>query len=114
MGRQVSAPGVRAEIALRMAAFSLIRNKSYLGAYIRRQRSRLGAPKAITATAHKLARILYTVMRYGVAYQKQSEEAFAMEHQQRQEKSLRRRAKELGNKLKKLEPAPVEAEATCD
>jgi len=91
-----------------MAAFSLIRNKSYLGAYIRRQRSRLGA--------HKLARILYTVMRYGVAYQKQSEEAFAMEHQQRQEKSLRRRVKELGYELEKIEPAPIEAEAqaTCD
>jgi len=34
---------------------------------LRRQRSRLGAPKAITATAHKLARILYNLMRHGVA-----------------------------------------------
>jgi len=44
--------------ALRLAAWSLMRSHSYLGAYLRRQRSRLGAPKAITATAHKLARIL--------------------------------------------------------
>ncbi len=44
-----------------------MRNQGYLGAYLRRQRSRLGAPKAITATAHKLARILYNLMRYGLA-----------------------------------------------
>ena len=78
MASQVaSAPGVRAAIALRMAAFSLIRNKSYLGAYLRRQRARLGAPKAITATAHKLARILYNMLRYGVAYMKKEEAAYA-------------------------------------
>jgi len=41
----------RAAIALRLAAWSLIRSESYLGAYLRRQRSRLGSPKAITATA---------------------------------------------------------------
>ncbi len=84
-----------------------MRSKSYLGAYLRRQRSRLGAPKAVTATAHKLARILYTVMRYGVAYQKQSEEAFVIEHRQRQEKNLHRRAKELGYELKKIETPAV-------
>ena len=67
------------------------------------QRSRLGAPKAITATAHKLARILYTVMRYGVAYQKRSDEAFTTEHRERQEKNLHRRAKEMGYELKKIE-----------
>ncbi len=48
----------RAATALRRAAWSLVRSHSYLGAYLRRQRSRLGAPKAITATAHKLARML--------------------------------------------------------
>ncbi len=82
-------------MALRLAAWSLTRSKSYLGAYLRRQRSRLGAPKAITATAHKLARILYTVMRYGVEYQKRSEEEFTAEHRKRMEKNLHRRAKEL-------------------
>ena len=67
----------RAALALRLAAFSLIRSKSYLGAYLRRQRSRLGAPKAITAAAHKLARIVYYMMRFGVAYMKQTEDAYA-------------------------------------
>ncbi len=60
----------RAATALRLAAWGLMRSKSYLGAYLRRQRSRLGAPKAITAAAHKLARIIYNMMRYGVAYMK--------------------------------------------
>lgn len=41
----------RAASALRLAAWGLMRGKSYFGAYLRRQRSRLGAPKAITATA---------------------------------------------------------------
>jgi hypothetical protein len=56
-----------------------MRSKSYLGAYLRRQRSRLGAPKAITATAHKLARIVYNLLRYGHAYMKRDEEAYAAE-----------------------------------
>jgi transposase len=49
----------RLTIALRMAAQSLHRSQSYLGQYFRPMRSRLGAPAAITAAAHKLARILY-------------------------------------------------------
>jgi transposase len=93
----------RAAYTFRLAAWSLMRSKSYLGASLRRQRSRLGAPKAITALAHKLARIFYTVMRYGVAYQKRSEAEYVAEHRQRQEQSLHRRAKELGYELKKIE-----------
>ena len=60
--------------------------------------------------AHKLARIIYTVMRYGVAYQKRSEEAFTSEHRERQEKNLHRRAKELGYEVVKLEPPKSEVE----
>ena len=95
----------RAARALRLAAWALMRSKSYLGAYLRRQRSRLGAPKAITAAAHKLARIVYHLMRYGVAYLKQTEEAYAEQVRARLEKQLRRRAAELGFELRKLEPA---------
>ena len=89
----------RAASALRLAAWALMRSNSYLGAYLRRQRSRLGAPKAITATAHKLARIIYNMMRYGVAYMKREEEAYAAEVRSRLEKQLRRRANELGYTL---------------
>ncbi len=98
----------RAAHALCLAAWGLIRSKSYLGAYLRRMRVRLGAPKAITATAHKLARIIYALVRYGVAYQKKSEDDFAEQHRQRMEKNLERRAKEMGYELKKIEDSPSE------
>jgi transposase len=106
----------RAATALRLAAWCLMRNKSYLGAYLRRQRSRLGAPKAITATAHKLARIIYNLMRHGVAYMREQEAAYAEQVRARLEKQLQRRAKELGYELKKIDPpaAPtMAAEATA-
>ncbi|MDW8224375.1 MAG: hypothetical protein RMJ82_15640, partial [Gemmatales bacterium] len=92
----------RAAGALSLAAWSLMRSHSYLGAYLRRQRSRLGAPKAITATAHKLARILYNVMRYGIAYMRKEESAYAEQVRERLERQLHRRAKELGYELKRV------------
>ena len=75
------------------------------------QRSRLDAPKAITATAHKLARIFYTVLRYVVEYRKRSEEEFTVEHRKRMKKNLHRRAKELSYELKKIE-VPARSSAT--
>jgi transposase len=94
----------RAAGALRLAAWALMRSPTYLGAYLRRQRARLGAPKAITATAHKLARIVYHLMRGGVVYMKQTEAAYAEQVRQRLEKQFLRRAKELGYEVKKVEP----------
>jgi transposase len=101
----------RAALALRLAAWSLMRSTSYLGAYLRRQRARLGAPKAITATAHKLARIVYHLVRFGAAYMKQTGEAYAAQVRERLEKQLHRRARELGYTLTKVQgavPPPVE------
>jgi transposase len=95
----------RAALTLRLAAWSLMRSNSYLGAYLRRQRSRLGAPKAITATAHKLARIVYHLVRFGEAYMKQTEQAYAAQVRERLEKQLHRRARELGYTLTKIETA---------
>jgi len=101
----------RTATALRLAAWSLLKSKSYLGAHLRRLRSRLGAPKAITATAHKLARILYNLMRYGLASMKQSEAAYAEQVHQRLEKQLQRRARERGYTVTKMEtPATVTVE----
>ena len=96
---------------MRLAAWALVRSTSYLGAYLRRQRARLGCPKAITATAHKLARIVYHLMRGGVGYLKQTEAAYAEQVRARLEKQLVRRAKELGYEVKKIESAepPVPA-----
>ena len=53
----------------------------------------------------------YTVLRYGVEYQKRSEEEFTAEHRKRMEKNLHRRAKELGYEWKKIE-VPAEEEAS--
>jgi transposase len=101
----------RAALALRLAAWSLMRSQSYLGAYLRRQRSRLGTPKAITATAHKLARIVYHLVRFGEAYLQQTEEVYATQVRERLEKQLHRRARELGYTLTKIESAaPTAAE----
>ena len=58
----------RAATALRLAANALHRSNSALGAFLRRKKAHLGAPKAITATAHKLARIIYSMLRYGHQY----------------------------------------------
>ena len=58
----------RAATALRIAAWNLIRSQSALGAKFRRLRTRLGAPKAITAMAHQLARLLYRMLKFGAAY----------------------------------------------
>ena len=100
----------RAAGALRLAAWGLVRGKSYLGAYLRRQRSRLGAPKAVTATAHKLARIVYHLVRYGAAYVKKSEDEYAAQVRGRVERAFHRRARELGYEVRKVEPpAPAEA-----
>lgn len=97
----------RAARALRLAGWGLMRNKGYLVACLRRQRSRPGAPKAITAAAHKLAQIVCHLVRYGVAYVKETEEAYAEQVRQRLEKQLRRRARELGFKLRPVEPPVI-------
>ena len=68
----------------------------------------MGAPKAITATAHKLARIIYNLMRYGAAYLRKEEAAYAEQVRERQEKQLYRRAKELGFTVERIAPPAVE------
>jgi transposase len=64
----------------------------------------LGAAKAITACAHKLARIVYNLVRYGLAYMKQTESVYQEQVRERLENQLHRRVMELGFELKKIEP----------
>jgi len=89
----------RAADALRVAAQSLWRSKSYLGAYYRRLAARMGAPKAITATAHKLACIMYRAVKYGQQYVDKGEQYLEEQHRKRNLKSLVHRAKEFGYML---------------
>jgi hypothetical protein len=55
-----------------LAAVTVQRRQSALGAFFRRMNARLGTPKAITATSHTLARVLYTMLKHGTAYVRQS------------------------------------------
>ena len=61
----------------------------------------------MAAAAHKLARIVYHLVRYGVAYVKKTEEAYAEQVRQRLEKQLHRRARELGFTVVKVEAPPA-------
>jgi transposase len=86
----------RAAQALRLAAYSLLRNKSALGAFVRRLRSRLGAAKAVTAAAHKLARLVYWTLLRGTAYVKQTQEQYETQQREKQIRNLKKRAAQLG------------------
>ena len=89
----------RAAAALRLAANALYRSDSALGAFLRRKKAQLGAPKAITATAHKLARIIYAMLRYGQQYVDAGAEYYESRYRQRALRPAKRRAAQLGYEL---------------
>lgn len=93
----------RAATALRVAAQSLWRNKSYLGALYRKFASRLGAPKAITACAHKLARIVYRSLKYGFEYVDKGQQHLEEQHKERTIKALKKQAGRCGFMLVDME-----------
>jgi transposase len=93
----------RAAAALRLAAQSLNQSQSALGAYFRRLKARLGAPKALTAAAYKLARIVYRMLKYGAGYVDQGEAAYEERYRDRLLRNLKRRAAELGFQLTAIE-----------
>jgi transposase len=104
----------RAAQSLRLAAWGLIQGHSYLGAYVRRQKARLGVEKALTAAAHKLARIVYNLLRYGVAYMRKDENTYAEQVRERQVKSLKRRARDMVFELVKMPDPPTDNEMSND
>ena len=89
----------RAAAALRLAANALHRSDSALGAFLRRKKAQLGAPKAITATAHKLARTIYSMLRYGQEYVDAGAEYYESQYRQRALRAAKRRAAQLGYDL---------------
>lgn len=99
----------RAAQILRMAAYTLMNSKSALGAFLRRLRARMGAKKAITATAHKLARIVYRMLKYGKSYTDVGMEYYERKYRERVLRNLTNRAEELGFTLvpKTAEPPPA-------
>jgi len=94
----------RAAQALRLAARALGHSKSALGAYFRRMKARLGPAKAITAAAHKLARLVYSLLKHGAAYVAKGVEAEEQAYRERAAKGLERRARELGYAVVPLAP----------
>lgn len=90
-------PGVnRAAVAFRLAAYGLQGSQGALGAFLRRKKAHLGAPKALTATAHKLARLVYFALKNGMAYVRQTQEAYETKMREQQIKSLHKKARQLG------------------
>jgi transposase len=85
--------------ALRMAASTLHRNDSALGAFYRRMKAKVGAPKAITATAHKLAKIIFNMLKHGVEYIEVGQQYYETQYRARLVKNLKKRAEMLGLEL---------------
>jgi transposase len=93
----------RAATALRLAAQSLLKSKSELGAFGRTLRARIGAEKAITAVAAKLAHRIYMSIQTGRVYEDRGEQYHDEQHRQRNLASLRKRARRLGLELVPLQ-----------
>ncbi|NHZ93965.1 IS110 family transposase [Massilia sp. CCM 8733] len=89
----------RAAQALRLAAASLRASKSALGAYYRRLCARMDKPKAVTAAAHKLARLVYTMLTRGEEYTDQGQEQYEHQYRDRLLRNLAKRAEQLGMTL---------------
>ena len=89
----------RATVAFRNAAMTLLRSQSYLGAQYRRLRTRLGAPKAITAMARKLACLFYRLIKHGQPYVDKGTAYYEARYREQQIRSLTKRAQKLGLQL---------------
>jgi transposase len=86
----------RVRQALKLAAMSLSRNGSALGAFYRRMCARMDKPRANTAVAHKLARMVYFMLTRGENYVDQGQQHYEEQQRQRSIAALRRRAANLG------------------
>jgi len=89
----------RAAQALRLAAAALRSSQSALGAYYRRMCARMDKPKAVTAAAHKLARLIYAMLRHGQEYTDRGQDYFEERYRQRVLHNLAHKAKTMGMQL---------------
>lgn len=94
----------RANLAFRRGAQSLARSQTALGAFYRRIRAKHGGPKAVIATAHKLARILYFMLKRREPYQDLGADYYDQQYQARVLRGLQHRAAKLGFRLEPLAP----------
>ena len=89
--------------ALRLAAAALRPSQSALGAYYRRMCARMNKPKAVAAAAHKLARLIYTMLTKGEEYVDQGQDYYEERYRQRVLRQLSMRAEKLGMKMVAVE-----------
>jgi transposase len=104
LSRRTMPTANRAATALRVAAQSLHRSKSALGAFLRRKAAHLGMPKAITATAYKLARLIYALLTSNSTFVDPGQDYYERTYTDRVVRSLSRRADQLGYRLVKHDP----------
>jgi transposase len=97
----VAAPGGvnRLSDSLRLSATTLERSQTALGAYYRRMKAKLGAAEGITAMAHKLARVLYRLLKHGENYVREGLAEYEKKHQERKLKNLQKAAASIGFNL---------------
>ncbi len=99
----------RANQALRQAAQSVAQSDSSFGAYYRAMRARLGPKQAIVATAHKIARTVYHLLKTGEPYREESAVDYDHKRRERERKHLERRAQKLGYILTAIPPTTPES-----
>nr|WP_241198403.1 transposase [Pseudomonas granadensis] len=93
----------RVNAHLRLAAVTVGRTKTALGAFYRRLAARIGKAKAVTATARKIAILFYNAMRFGMNYQDPGADHYEQKYRERVVKGLQRRAAEFGFTLQPVE-----------
>ena len=96
--------GGRAAALLRLAAVTVGRTDTALGAFYRRQSARIGKAKAVTATARKIAVLFYNAVRHGMEYVDPGASFYEVQYRKRVVDNLHRRAKAFGFALHPLEP----------
>lgn len=98
----------RAAALLRVAAMALSRTQTALGAFYRRLAFRVGKAKAITATARKLAILVYRTLKHGLVYVDPGAETYQAQHRTRLLRRLRQRAQHLGFGLVDLSTGAID------
>jgi hypothetical protein len=98
----------RAGQAFRQDAIALARSPSAFGAYYRRKRAQAGPQFAQVATAHKIARTVYFLLKHHVPYQDIGAETYEQKHRERELAALRKKAAKLGFALVSPQPAQTQ------
>ena len=110
LSRRVRPGAHRVTVALRLAARRVHHAQSALGAFVRRMQARLGTPKASTATAHTLARLVSHLLQPGSASVQQGRDAYEAPYRERKVQTMAKQAKAFGSTLV---PLTAQGEDRC-